>query len=40
MDNIIILGDFNCVLNNRLDIISGNKHPETLLTTLKYALKT
>ena len=28
-ENIIVCGDFNCVLNNTLDIVSGGKHNDT-----------
>ena len=28
LGNILCVGDFNCVLNNNLDIVSGNKHAE------------
>ena len=27
----VILGDFNCCMDNNLDIISGNKHPASLV---------
>ena len=28
LGNILCVGDFNCVLNNNLDIVSGKKHAE------------
>ena len=30
LENLIVLGDFNTCLENELDIISGNHHPEAL----------
>ena len=32
-DNLILLGDFNTCLNNNIDIISGNPHPDRLVNT-------
>ena len=32
-DNLILLGDFNTCLNNNIDIISGNPHPDRLVKT-------
>ena len=29
LSNLIIMGDFNCVINNKLDIISGHPHKNT-----------
>ena len=26
LQTVVVLGDFNCVLNNKLDILSGNDH--------------
>jgi exonuclease III len=31
-ENQIVLGDFNCVLSNKLDIISGEDHSSMMLT--------
>ena len=31
-DNLILLGDFNTCLNNNIDIVSGNPHPDRLVT--------
>ena len=32
-NNLILLGDFNTCLNNNIDIISGNPHPDRLVKT-------
>ena len=34
-DNIIVCGDFNIVINNDLDIISGNPHHSSIVTNFK-----
>ena len=31
-NNYVLLGDFNTVMNNDMDIISGNKHSERVIT--------
>ena len=30
-DHLVICGDFNCVLDNKLDILSGEKHTENIV---------
>ena len=35
-DNIIVCGDFNAVLDNDLDIISGDKHPQNVVSALNH----
>ena len=35
-DNFIILGDFNTVLNNKLDIISGEPHADLIVNRFKH----
>ena len=38
LQNTIFLGDFNCVLNNRLDIISGEPHSNDLVKSFNSLL--
>ena len=33
-DKFILLGDFNTCMSNKYDIVSGKKHPETVVTKL------
>ena len=39
LDNIIMMGDFNCTLNNRLDIISGNYHNENTIKHFQHNIE-
>ena len=36
--HVILLGDFNATLDNRLDIISGNPHPPSLVDAFNHAV--
>ena len=38
VDHVVMAGDFNCVLDNDMDIISGEKHADNTVSTFNAVL--